>query len=119
MNRRPTSIDIAAQAGVSQATVSRVLNHSALVSDTVRRRVMDAAQKLHYKVDSNARRLRSSKVQTLALLILEDMENEHSDINPFFLPMVGSIVKCTANKGYYLVVSLQRESNDWGADYCL
>jgi DNA-binding LacI/PurR family transcriptional regulator len=119
MNRRPTSIDIAAHAGVSQATVSRVLNQSALVSDTVRRRVMDAAQKLHYKVDSNARRLRSSKIQTLALLILEDMENEHSDINPFFLPMVGSIVKAAADKGYELVISLQRESNDWGADYCL
>ncbi len=119
MNRRPTSIDIAAHAGVSQATVSRVLNQSALVSDTVRRRVMDAAQKLHYKVDSNARRLRSSKIQTLALLILEDMENEHSDINPFFLPMVGSIVKSAADRGYELVISLQRESNDWGADYCL
>ncbi len=119
MNKRPTSIDIAAYAGVSQATVSRVLNQSALVSDTVRRRVMDAAAKLHYKVDTNARRLRSSKIQTLALLILEDMENEHSDINPFFLPMVGSIVKYAAEKGYELIISLQRESNDWGADYCL
>ncbi len=119
MIKRPTSLDIAAYAGVSQATVSRVINRSALVSDSVRRRVLDAAEKLHYKVDANARLLRSRKIHTLALLVLEDMENECSDINPFFLPMIGSIVKYSAEKGFDLVVGLQREDNGWGADYCL
>ena len=119
MSRRPTSIDLAAYAGVSQSTVSRVLNQSALVSDDVRQRVLDAAEKLHYKIHHSAQRLRSSKIQALALLILEDMESKDSDINPFFLPMVGSIIKYAADKGYELVISLQRESNDWGARYSL
>ncbi len=119
MNRRPTSIDIAAEAGVSQATVSRVLNRSALVSDAVRERVLTVAQRLNYKVDTNASRLRSHKICTIALLILEDMDNEHSDINPFFLPLVGSILKYAAEKQYEVVVSLQNAGNDWGADYCL
>ena len=119
MSRRPTSIDLAAYAGVSQSTVSRVLNQSALVSPEVRQRVLDAAEKLHYKIHHSAQRLRSSKIQALALLILEDMESEHSDINPFFLPMVGAIIKHAADKGYELVISLQRESNDWGARYSL
>lgn len=119
MLKRPTSLDIAAEAGVSQATVSRVINHSALVSDEVRRRVLEAAEKLHYKVDANARLLRSRKIHTLALLVLEDMESEISDINPFFLPMIGAIVRYAAEKGFDLIVGLQREDNGWGADYCL
>lgn len=119
MSRRPTSIDLAAYAGVSQSTVSRVLNQSALVSPDVRRRVLDAAEKLHYKIDANAQRLRSSKIQTLALLVLEDMENRDGNINPFFLPMLGAIVKSATEKGYELVIALQSESNDWGTKYSL
>jgi DNA-binding LacI/PurR family transcriptional regulator len=119
MNRRPTSLDIAAQAGVSQSTVSRVINRSALVSDDVRRRVLDAAQQLHYKIDANARQLRSRRINTIALLVLEDMEDERSNINPFFLPMIGAIAQYAADKGFDLVFSLQREDNGWGAGYCL
>jgi DNA-binding LacI/PurR family transcriptional regulator len=117
--KRPTSFDLAAMAGVSQATVSRALNGSALVSADARRRVMDAAQKLHYKVDSNARKLRSNKIQTLAVLVLEDMENDHGAINPFFVPMISEIIKYAGQKGFELVISLQQESNNWGADYCI
>ncbi|EGF93670.1 bacterial regulatory protein, lacI family protein [Asticcacaulis biprosthecium C19] len=119
MKRQPTCIDVAATAGVSQATVSRVLNKSSLVKDSTRDRVLKAAEVLKYKIDNNARFLRSSRVRTLALLILEDMEEQHSDINPFFLPIVGSIVRYAADRGYEVMISLQRESNAWGAGYCL
>lgn len=119
MSRRPTSIDLAAYAGVSQSTVSRVLNQSALVSPDIRQRVLQAAEHLHYKIDANAQRLRSSKIQTLALLVLEDMENRDGNINPFFLPMLGSIVKSATERGYELVIALQSESNDWGTNYSL
>ena len=48
---RPTMMDVAAMAGVSQATVSLVLNGSpgAKLTEATRRRVRDAAQKLGYK----------------------------------------------------------------------
>lgn len=119
MGRQPTCIDVAARAGVSQATVSRVLNQSAQVRKSTRDRVLHAAQTLNYKVDNNARSLRSAKVRTLALLVLEDMQDKHADINPFFLPMIGSIAAYAADQGYELVFSLQSEANDWGASYCL
>ncbi len=52
INGRPTMMDVAAMAGVSQATVSLVLNGSpgAKLSDATRKRVQDAARKLDYKL---------------------------------------------------------------------
>ena len=52
--RRPTSFDIAALAGVSQPTVSRALSGNPAVSEETRRRVLEAADQLHYTVDKNA-----------------------------------------------------------------
>ena len=116
MTTRPTSFDVAAMAGVSQATVSRVLNDSALVSARARRRVMDAAQTLNYKVDANARKLRSKKVHTIEILVVEEVNNECGVINPFFVPMIAEIIKYAGQIGYETVVSLQPE-NQTGAPY--
>lgn len=49
--------DVARQAGVSVATVSRVLNNSALVSPETRETVMKAVTQLGYRPNANARRL--------------------------------------------------------------
>src|SRR5690242_20810612 len=70
--RRPTSFDIAALAGVSQPTVSRALSGNPSVSEETRRRVLDAAEQLHYKVDKNASGLRRQHSKTLALLFFEE-----------------------------------------------
>ena len=48
--RRPTSFDIAALAGVSQPTVSRALSGNPAVSAETRARVLAAAEQLHYKI---------------------------------------------------------------------
>lgn len=110
MTTRPTSFDVAAMAGVSQATVSRVLNDSALVSARARRRVMDAAQSLNYKVDANARKLRSKKVHTLEVVVVEEVNNDCGVINPFFVPMIAEIIKYAGQMGFEPVVSMQQDS---------
>ncbi|MDV6330257.1 LacI family DNA-binding transcriptional regulator [Asticcacaulis sp. 201] len=94
--KRPPSLDIAAMTGVSHTTVSRALND---------------------KVDLSARRVRSKKIHTLAVLISEDLDQTDNPINPFFLPLIGSILKYAGQKGYEVLVSLQQQSDDWGTDY--
>lgn len=114
---RVTSLDIAHRAGVSQATVSRVLAGSPLVNAETRRRVEQAVRELNYKVDRHASSLRTQRAGTLALLLFEDPTPDDSHINPFFLSMLGSITRACARHGHDLLVSFQQLSDDWHADY--
>lgn len=114
---KATSIDIAHRAGVSQATVSRVLRGSPLVNAETSRRVEEVARELNYKVDRHASSLRTQRSGTLALLLFEDPTPDDSHINPFFLAMLGSITRACARQNQDLLVSFQQLSDDWHADY--
>ena len=114
---KPTSVDIAHLAGVSQPTVSRALRNSPLVSPQTRRRVQRIARELNYKVDVNARNLRAQCANTIALLLFADNAQNERFINPFFLSMLGSITRATAAYGYDLLVSFQQLSDDCRAEY--
>jgi DNA-binding LacI/PurR family transcriptional regulator len=116
MQRRPTSFDIAALAGVSQPTVSRALSGNPAVSEETRRRVLAAAEQLNYKVDKNASGLRRQQSKTLALLFFEELP-DNSEINPFYLSLVGPMVRRCADRGYDLLISFQQLSSDWHVDY--
>jgi DNA-binding LacI/PurR family transcriptional regulator len=115
--RRPTSFDIAALAGVSQPTVSRALSGSPSVSEETRARVLAAAEQLHYTVDKNASGLRRRQSRTLALLFFEELSPEGAAINPFYLSLLGPMVRCCAARGYDLLISFQQLSSDWHVDY--
>ncbi|MCB1598547.1 MAG: LacI family DNA-binding transcriptional regulator [Lysobacterales bacterium] len=117
MKGKPTSFDIAYHAGVSQATVSRALRGSPLVSAETRKRIQAIAKQLNYKVDKNASNLRRQHSVTLALLLFEDPTSDDSLINPFFLSMLGSITRACARQGYDLLISFQQLSEDWHADF--
>lgn len=69
--------DVAARAGVSVASVSRVLSGQRNVGEDIRRRVLEAVKALGYRPDLAARRLRSRRTDTIGLVV--------ADIrNPFF-----------------------------------
>lgn len=114
--RRPTSFDIAALAGVSQPTVSRALSGSSSVSAETRQRVLEAAEQLNYKVDKNASGLRRQQAKTLALLFFEESPGA-ALLNPFYLSLVGPMVRRCAEHGYDLLISIQQLSSDWHVDY--
>lgn len=122
MKGKPNSLDIADRAGVSQATVSRALRGSPLVSRETRLRIEAIARELNYKVDKSASSLRTQRSNTLALLLFEDPStdgpsSEDSLINPFFQSMLASITRACASMGYDLLVSFQQLTEDWQAEY--
>src|SRR3712207_5238098 len=68
--RRPASTDVATRAGVSQKTVSRVMNGEPYVSDEVRLRVLQAAQELGYRRNNVARALNSGRTRRIGVVSL-------------------------------------------------
>ena len=64
---KPTIDDVAALSGVGRTTVSRVLNNGPNVRPEVRMRVLEAVEKLQYKVNAQARFLAGGRSQLLAL----------------------------------------------------
>ena len=91
-----TIYDVAALAGVSPATVSRVLNGRP-VSPSNERLVTDAAQKLNYTPNRTARTLRRQLSEVVALMI-PDIEN------PFFTSLARGVADAAQEAGYSVVL---------------
>lgn len=68
MSRPPSLYDVAAHAGVSHQTVSRVINGSTLVKETTRGRVQLAIDELGYRPNLSARALATSTSQLIAIV---------------------------------------------------
>lgn len=88
MGKNVTIYDVAREAGVSLATVSRVINGSNVVKPGTRDRVMDAIQRLDFKPNQIARGLATSKTTTIAIVFPQSLFAHVKD-------MIGGIVdKC-------------------------
>lgn len=104
---RVTSFDVAAEAGVSQSTVSRALAGDPVVSETTRNRVFEAARRLNYAVDENAARLRSGRTATLAVVVICRPDEDRKDLNPFTYALLGTVCAAASARGYETLVSFQ------------
>ncbi len=94
--------DVARQAGVSVATVSRYINHNAPVSAEVAARLETVMVELHYTPQANARSLATHRTHTLGLLMV-DIAGD------FFPPLLSGIEAVTYENGYDLLISSIRE----------
>src|SRR5882724_6748085 len=89
---------VAKKAGVSTATVSRVLNDLDVVKSSTRARVLKAAQDLNYHPNLHARSLARGKSRTLGILV-SNMEN------PFFFDIYHALESAAHARGYEVVVA--------------
>lgn len=88
---------VAARAGVSVASVSRVLNGGS-ASEQLTRRVREAADALGYVPDASARTLRTGRTDQIALAV--------ADVgNPVYVQMMRAVTGIVAKADYRLVVS--------------
>lgn len=78
-----TSRDVARLAGVSQSTVSYVLNGNRPISDEVRRRVEESIAKLTYQPNAGARALASRRTQVIGLVVPFSPAASTSGLLPF------------------------------------
>jgi len=93
-----TIFDVAKRAGISPATVSRVLNKTALVAPETVSRVQVAMAELQYVPRTAARSLATRKTNTLGLLLTDI----HGD---FFVPLLSGIETATSEAGFDLLIS--------------
>ncbi len=97
-SRRVTIKEVAAQAGVSVATISRVLNGKGPVREETVRRVMETCQALHFTPHGIARSLSLRRTHTIGLL-LPDLHGE------FFSEVIRGVDAQARRTSYHLLVS--------------
>jgi DNA-binding LacI/PurR family transcriptional regulator len=83
---RPTLEAVARRAGVSRATVSRVVNGSATVAKSIREAVNEAVRELGYVPNQAARSLVTQRTESIALILPETANRVFSD--DLFFPSI-------------------------------
>ncbi len=94
--------DVAAYAGVSVATVSRVLNNKGPLSEKAIVKVNEAIEKLDYHPNILARSLASGKNNTIGVVI-------SSFNDPFWSEIAQEIENSAREKGYHVLYSIAQE----------
>jgi len=101
--KQSITIDIVAEkAGVSTATVSRVLNKKGNVSEKVSQKVSNAIKELNYRPNRAAYHLRSGKGKRIGVLFADIQ-------NPFFTSVLAGIENLLYQSGYTLLVGNSNE----------
>jgi DNA-binding LacI/PurR family transcriptional regulator len=107
----PTTIaDVAARAGVSTATVSRVLSGSVPARPETRERVLAAVRELGYRPSGVARSLKLRRTHTIGLIVT-DIEN------PYFPEIVRAVEDAARELDYTLVLCNGADDREREAAY--
>jgi len=102
---KPTIEDVARLAGVSVATVSRVINKQGGVKASTEGRILAAIEELNYIPNAVARSMVRKTTNTIGVII--------PDINnPFFPLVVSGIEQQARKKGYFTILCNTNESPD-------
>lgn len=97
-HQRPKIVDVARLAGVSTATVSRVLSNPDVVSAETRRSVEEAIRQTGYRLNHAARNLRHRRTGGVVALV-------PNLSNPFFSQILAGMAAVLADAGYNLLIA--------------
>jgi LacI family transcriptional regulator len=100
---RPQIADVAARAGVSLATVSRVMNNNPSVDQALAEKVRAAAVELNYSASPLARGLVLGKTNTIAVVV-PDLAN------PTFHGVLRGLSRAAARDDYHILIADSAES---------
>lgn len=104
-NKKVSMVDIARISGVSIATVSRVLNKNGRYSPETEKKVLSIVEKYNYKLNLNAKSLRTNISQSIGILV-PDVTNE------FFAKIIRSIENYITPYNYSLFVCDSNEDEE-------
>lgn len=98
MAKTATLIEVAKLAGVSTATVNRVLKQQGYISEDARERVLAAVATTNYRPNVVARGLRTQRSQTIGLMLTA------ITVNPFFVGVAHAVEAAAIAAGYRVVI---------------
>lgn len=102
---KPTIKDVAKYAGVSTATVSRMLNNSGKVTPETREKIAQAVEALDFKLNTRAQNFKTGKTNAIAVIV--------PDIsNPFFACVINEIESVTSQYDYTLMIANTEETKE-------
>lgn len=102
MTVRPKLETVAKEAGVSTATASQVMRGTGRISEQTRKRVIRAAEKLHYVPDGRAASMRSGQSREIGFAI-------HHIANPFNAEVISGVSDLLETEGYLVSVLDSRD----------
>lgn len=101
----PTIKDVAAEAGVTSTTVSRVLNNRGYISEETREKVYSAMEKLNYMPNEMARNLSRQKSDYIGV-ILPSVEH------PYFSKVLHWLEHYVTKHNYKIMVCISENSRE-------
>src|SRR5262245_28341999 len=105
---RVTIRDVAAEVGLSPTTVSHALNGKGRVDPVTRDRVAEAADRLGYRPDRTARRLRSGRSGAIALLlpfVEPDIARDEMLALDYYMHLAGSAARSAFVRGHPMLLT--------------
>jgi len=90
-------IDIAAALGISVTTVSKALKGYSDISKTTRSKVLEMAEEMNYRPNSNAVNLRTNETKTIGVII-------PATVHHFFSSVLNGILEEAEKRGYLVII---------------
>lgn len=114
MKTRYTIRDVAALAGVSNATVSYVLSGKKKISEETRQKVLHVINEIGFVPDLNARGLSGKDTRLIGVVIPQTEPGSKLMFhNTFYSELLGSIEFATRRRGYHVLISATDMTQDY------